>query len=302
MAEGSRSRGRTWTDPREMPVSVIRHDDIDRIAGLFDGRKLPIARSVYFAIVQLVAESVGAYAEETRKDLAAVAGVGVRTLDETVQALEAAGLLHRVQRREDGINLPNLWGLGTLTGDGAADDTRGASCTSAAADTQHSSSSRPRGSGDERTSAFRAALGLDAGVTVSDDLRSDAEELLRKKTKVASRIVTPEEMALAATIVEAYNRIADARFGLGSQLTAIVGRIRERPSYDAPAHVRLIESAFRLKWWERLPGRRGGRPTPAVIYGNARVFEQVVQDAIDEKQGRPVQDSPERRKRFTRED
>lgn len=111
-------------------------------------------------------------------------------------------------------------------------------------------------------------------------------------------MVSADEMAVAAAIVATINRVAESNFGVGPHLTAIVGRVRERPSMDASKHVRLIESAFRLKWWERM-GRSRGRATPAVIYGNSRVFEQVIQDAVDEANGKSREAAP-RRGRFDR--
>jgi hypothetical protein len=280
---------------------VIRHADLDRIAEMFDGRRLPVARSVYFAVVQLVAEAGGPHGEATRRELAVLAGVSVRTLDENVTALEGAGLMHRQKRREDGLNLPNLWALGP-PGGGAADGTTPASCTSAADRTQQSSS--PAGasssSGVKDGGGGPAALPLPEGVEVPDDLLADAGELLRRKKRVDGQQVRPGEMIVAAAAIAEFNRQADSDFGLGAHVVSLVMRIRERPSYTAEAHVRLVQSAFRIAWWKK-NGRRGGRPTPAVIYGHAGVFEQVVQDATDEKRGREVADTPERRGRFERQ-
>jgi hypothetical protein len=125
------------------------------------------------------------------------------------------------------------------------------------------------------------AEGIDA------EMLRDVEGLLKAKTKVAGRVVTEAEMRVAAAALSEYNRQAGSDFGLGANLTGIVGRIRERPSWDAAKHRRLVRSAWRIRWWEK---RNGGarRPTPQVIYGNARVFEQVAQDAADELAGRPV--------------
>jgi hypothetical protein len=127
----------------------------------------------------------------------------------------------------------------------------------------------------------------------------DAGEQLRRKVKVDGRLVTPREMSLVAVVMAEFNRQSGSDYGIGAHVKPIVGRIRERPSYDAGAHVRLVQSAWRLRWWER--NGRGRRPTPAVIYGNAGVFEQVVQDAVDEKAGK-APDVGEQAMRYTRED
>lgn len=288
-----------WTDPRSMPVSVVRHEDVERIAEMFDGRRLPVARSVYFAIVQLVAEAGDVHGEATRKDLAALAGVSVRTLDENVAALEEAGLLHRIKRREDGLNLPNRWGLGPSPGGSAADGTTAASCTSAADAPQHPSADPSKvKSGVKDVGRGPAALPVPDDIDIPEDLLADAAELARRKTKVDGKIVQPAEMVIAAAAVAEVNRQAGSDFGLGAHLRAIVMRARERPSYDAAAHVRLVQSAWRVKWWEKRG--KGGRPTPAVVYGHAGVFEQVVQDAVDEKHGRTPDVSAS--SRYSRED
>lgn len=88
---------------------------------------------------------------------------------------------------------------------------------------------------------------------------------------------------LAAASLAEFNRQAGTDFGLGANHGSIVMRIRERPSWDAPRHIRLVQSAFRFRWWERQGSSR--RPTPAVIWGNERCFEQVVQDAVEEARG-----------------
>ena len=125
-----------------------------------------------------------------------------------------------------------------------------------------------------------------ASASARDELDDDAEALLKRKTKVGSRIVGYEEMAIAVAVVRAFNAAAGTGYGLGAHLMSIVGRARERPSWDVATHVRLVESAFRLRWWERDGRKARGRLKPNVIYGNERVFEQVIQDAADEKAGK----------------
>jgi len=146
----------------------------------------------------------------------------------------------------------------------------------------------------ERSSSEKAAAFMEAlrDCEVPDEMQADALALLRRGKKVGSHVVTPEEMARAAAALAAFNRLFEwkahnglrkgASFGLGAALPSIVQRIRERPSWDPATHVRLVESAWRLRWWEQTEGRR--RPTPNVIYG-PKAFEQVVQDAEEEKTG-----------------
>lgn len=118
----------------------------------------------------------------------------------------------------------------------------------------------------------------------------DGLELLRQGKKVDSKLVTPVEMAIAASAIATFNRRFEwkrpdgeiakgADYGLGANLKSVVMRIRDRPSWDAAKHVRLVEAAWKVRWWEQ-DGRSKRRPTPNVIYGSG-AFENVVQDAQD---------------------
>jgi len=224
-----------------------------------------------------------------------MAGVSIRTLDEFTSALVEHDLIHVVRRQEDGINLPNVYVLGPAPkGEGVVQQTTlpSSESTSAADRTQQPSltttvegggSEGERGSGGEREK-FEAHTALLDRLPMQ--MREDAKELLRRKERVGGRQVTVIEMLTAANAIFAFNGQAGSSFGLAAHLTAVVERIRERPSWDVDVHERLIESAFRLQWWKRTGRRRGGRVTPAVVYGNSRVFEQVIMDAEDEKKGR----------------
>lgn len=111
---------------------------------------------------------------------------------------------------------------------------------------------------------------------------ADVADLLKQKRKVGGKIVTEREMLIAAHALSEFNAQLGSSYGLGGALTAIVGRIRDRPRWDAEKHRRLVQSAFRIRWWERTGQKR--RPSPNVIYGGG--FENVVQDAADEAAGR----------------
>jgi hypothetical protein len=133
------------------------------------------------------------------------------------------------------------------------------------------------------------------------EVAADAMDLLAQKRKVNGRLVTPRELALAAAGLITFNRdfefegVKGSDYGLGANLTEIVMRVRDRPSWDAATWVRLVESAWRLRWWEKRAGTR--RPTPSVIW-SPKAFEQVVQDATAEKQQN--QSKPAGRRHFTR--
>lgn len=116
---------------------------------------------------------------------------------------------------------------------------------------------------------------------VPDEMRADVAAFLAEKRKCGSRIVTEREWSIAAAGLAEFNRQLGARNELGSWYKEIVERIREHPSYDAAAHVRLVQSAFRLRWWEKNGSSRRARP--GVVWG-PRAFPSVVDDATREAQ------------------
>ncbi|MCA1571240.1 MAG: helix-turn-helix domain-containing protein [Chloroflexi bacterium] len=223
-------------------------------------------------------------------ELAALTGAKPRTVRGNLPKLEERKLLRRFAYYEHGNRCPDVMMLavnGTL--DLPADIASGRSGRVV------QSSTAPIGvetnAGEE--SRARTESLFDDGDLPPEMVR-DAQELLRQKKKVDRRIVTENEMMVAAHALAEFNRQLDSDYGLGSQVTTIVMRIRDRPSWGAAKHVRLVQSAFRLKWWEQRGSRR--RPTPAVIYGE-RAFDQVVQDATEEARGKKP---AERSGRFTR--
>lgn len=117
----------------------------------------------------------------------------------------------------------------------------------------------------------------------TEAMQSDGEVFLGRKRKVAGRVVTEREMALAAAALSEFNRQLESRFELGPWLALIVARVRDHPSWDADAHMRLVRSAFRIKWWTRR-GRQQ-RAKPPVIWSEGS-FPNVVDDATREAEVR----------------
>jgi hypothetical protein len=118
---------------------------------------------------------------------------------------------------------------------------------------------------------------------VPDQLLADGKALLREGRKVDGKLVTGREMAVAVAGLAEFNRRLERDFGVGANLTSIVMRARDRPSWAPADHVRLVGIACEDPWWERRSKSR--RPTPNVIWGD-RSFENVVQDAADRKAGK----------------
>lgn len=375
MGEPTRAGGRTHVSVksgRRTPFVWMEPEALDALRPVFEGRRLPIARSIYVALCEMVAENGGAF-EATRHEVAERAGVTRKALDDYVPDLEAAGVVGVVRRAVGNGNLPNVWTIlpfadvvtarvavmcvycderPATTADHVLAQSKGGTargnlapacheCNSSkkdhdarewaesrgfsweaiedrlrsrgvkvappvpgtADDPVHPSSDSSEVQGEMKKNG--GSGGADtadplADVDAPEEMLIDARELLRRKTRVDGRQVTPEEMGCAVAALAEFNRQAGSQFGVGAHLRAVVMRVRERPSMDAAKHVRLVQSAWRRKWWER--NGRGRRATPAVVYGNERVFEAVVQDAVDEAAGRPPEEGEAVRRRFTRED
>lgn len=177
------------------------------------------------------------------------------------------------------------------------------------------------GSSSTTTTSSSSSKGKDRdfvlalGSAVDPDLEAEAEiiddglGLLRQGRKVGNpgKVVSPFEMAIAAAAIAAFNRcfewkrpdgktVKGSDYGLGGNLTSIVQRIRDRPSWGVEKHVRLVESAWRIRWWEK-GGSSERRPHPNVIYGG-KSFDNVVQDAADEAAGEAP--STIRKRRYSR--
>lgn len=98
-------------DERRLPFFMVTKPATTTLAQHFTGRRLPIARSVYFAAVELANDARAETFSKPRKAIAERAGVNVRVLDEYVSELEACGLLRVERIHAEGVNLPNRWTL-----------------------------------------------------------------------------------------------------------------------------------------------------------------------------------------------
>jgi hypothetical protein len=100
------------TDKRNLPFFMITKPACAVLGTAFAGRRLPVARSIYFAIARLANDAGTRESVVTpRKAIATEAGVNVRVVDEYTPALEACGLLRVERVMTGGVNLPNRWTL-----------------------------------------------------------------------------------------------------------------------------------------------------------------------------------------------
>lgn len=247
-----------------------------------------------------------------QETMAGDCSMSVRAVRDNMKRLEAAGMLARIQRfRKNGsrtsdwiVLAPGVEDRGTLreSSDSFEKDAPDvAALTSPARQNPPEAESDgdhrqipggPEPSGEpsgEPSSSERHLFSL-AFSQVSESVGADSFALMKAKVKVDGRLVMPLEMEKAAVALSVFNREADSEFGLGAHLRPIVMRLRERPSLTPEQMVRLVESAWRIRWWERKG--KGRRATPAVVFGNAGCFENVVQDAVQEAKGETPNGGP----------
>lgn len=278
-----------------------------------DGEKLML-----FVLAE-EANSAGIIADVDTEQLATAMGKKARSASQIKRGLIASGQLvvlqeeSRTQAAIYWLKLPGLTGPSDVLNEQItqAAETPNASKGRAKPAPSPSApvSEQPAKSKEGKEKQFRTLV-LESGV-FSDGLPLDALpevvadglEFLRTGEKVNRHMVTPYEMAIAAAAIHAFNRcfewkrpdgelVKGSEYGLGANLTPIVMCVRKRPSWDAAKHVRLVESAWRIRWWEN--GDASRRPTPKVIYGGG-AFENVAQDAAEEAEGVAVAEIKKRR-------
>lgn len=101
----------TVDDKRRLPFFIVTKPACDVLGSSFTGRRVPIARSIYFALVRLANDARSDTVTATRRAIAVEAGVNVRVVDEYTAALEQCGLMRVERVVTDGVHLPNRWTL-----------------------------------------------------------------------------------------------------------------------------------------------------------------------------------------------
>jgi hypothetical protein len=88
---------------------------------------------------------------------------------------------------------------------------------------------------------------------------------------VAKMKVTGEEYAMAEAVLATYNAVfTPVRSFSGKEwLKDIIGRLREHPELALDEHRDVMEKMHAHPWWT-------DTPTPAVIYGNGKVFDRAL--------------------------
>jgi hypothetical protein len=105
--------------------------------------------------------------------------------------------------------------------------------------------------------------------TSLDEKSSSSSKGGKSPQQVAGKKVTVREHDLTDEILKAFNERSGKNFAGAEWRRAIIGRIREHPEVTLDRHREIIEQQFAAPWWK-------GDATPAVIYGNGKVFDRAL--------------------------
>jgi hypothetical protein len=72
-------------------------------------------------------------------------------------------------------------------------------------------------------------------------------------------------------LLAAFNQLTESRHFRKEWVAKIVMRLREHPDLTIDDHLRVLTYSIDHPWWR-------GRPSPAVVYGNAALYEQRVEE------------------------
>lgn len=97
--------------------------------------------------------------------------------------------------------------------------------------------------------------------------------------KVDRVAVKDAEYEAASLILGAFNSQAGTRYSSADFIAKIVMRIREHPGLPVEAHEMVIRRALEDPWWR-------GAASPAVVYGNAALFERCAHDVLTQAPSR----------------
>lgn len=95
-------------------------------------------------------------------------------------------------------------------------------------------------------------------------------KVVRHPVTVGRRKVTDAEHDLCDAILTHFNAAAGTRYSSVEFREKVIRRIREHPEMTAADHEAVIDRVFANPWWT-------DTPSPAVIYGNASIFERSIQ-------------------------
>lgn len=236
---------RKFDDERRQPFFMVTKPATRALADHFEGRRLPVARSIYFALVELANDerTPEQVQHKARKAIAEKAGVNVRVVDEYGPELEAAGLL-RIERVEvEGVHHPNRWVLvdapdprvsaGGSDPDGGtlAVQDRGGSDPDGGTIQENGSTATPSSREEDREEA--PASGRDLALVAPS---SEPPRRLSPDVRYKGNVVPPPIVAAAKALLGVFNEATGRDLGAETAagkpspaLTQIIGAMLARP-------------------------------------------------------------------------
>jgi hypothetical protein len=122
-----------------------------------------------------------------------------------------------------------------------------------------------------KRSASKALAKRSAQACLETETETDKKRttpLTPRVWKVDGKAVTDQESENAEAILAAFNDVFGTKFAAKEFLAKIVMRIREHPAATVADHRAVIARAYAAPWWT-------DSPSPAVVYGNAALFEKA---------------------------
>lgn len=127
----------------------------------------------------------------------------------------------------------------------------------------------------DRKRAASKEIARRSGVAITEKRRVETDTEKRRTPpnppamKVDRKTVSDEERAKADLILGEFNEVFGTHFAAREFVAKIVMRCREHPALSVWQHRGVIERSFAAPWWT-------DSPSPAVIYGNAALFEKAL--------------------------
>jgi hypothetical protein len=266
-------------DRRRSPFCYQTHDALDALRAHFEPGKRATALGIYLVLTETANRHGGEQARggftARRKEIAALAGVSLDTLDRYIAGFVEAGVLEVTKTREGAVNLPNVWVL-------ADPPSRTSGVTSppgVAAPDRHKEPKKELQEEKNLPALVAPKLTKIDGRDIAFDalaeqcgIRQGSPRLREVAIALNGRKGHPEEGIRAQFHAEAKPDIYVTPQGWESELVTWIHRRVKLYRQKMPGAA-LTPTAL-AKWWTDLPGlpdpgRGDGRVRPAEVFAEA---------------------------------
>lgn len=116
------------------------------------------------------------------------------------------------------------------------------------------------------------------------DGRTGSEPLGTVAAAPGSPPATEQEQVLVRRLVQAFNARAATTYSPTAYGEQVLACVRAHPELSEEDHLQLVPAAFRVSWW------KPREPSPAVIWGNLRLFDRTLHESRRQDSGQPSYD------------